>query len=474
MANQPNQKVVTKKHLARLEKERIQRRYLLIGTAIVAVLVVGILLYGILDQTVLKSIRPVARVGSDSISTAQFQKEVKFQRYRLLEQLKGMTSDPTAIQFFGSYIQQISSQLNSPTTLGQQVLDLLIEDNLIAKEAKKRGITVSEAEVDTAFHEAFGFYPNGTSTPTITPTEFSTETLSPLQQTLLPPTSTPNPTSTPAATEAAAEAATGTPTEQTTPTSAATSAPAVTETPAVTGTPAATATITPTPTPYTLEGFNKELDKYTGNLKSIGYTQDDLRALIRKQVLRNKVYEAIIKDAPKTAAQIWARHILVATEDEAKKVEERLAKGEKFDDLAKELTTDTSSKEQGGDLGWFTKGKMVAAFEDVAFKLKVGETSQPVKTDFGYHVIQVLGHEENRPLSSTQLQEAQQKVYQDWLDGAKKAANVQTLDTMAKVVPTEPAIPADLENLISQMNQSQSQQFQIPTVDPALQQTPAP
>ncbi len=64
MAKEPNQKVITKKHLARLEKERIQQRYLMIGAIVVIVLVVAIVVYGILDQTVIKAQRPVAKVGS--------------------------------------------------------------------------------------------------------------------------------------------------------------------------------------------------------------------------------------------------------------------------------------------------------------------------------------------------------------------------------------------------------------------------
>ena len=69
MAKQPNQKIVTKKHLARLEKERLQQRYLLIGTIVVILAVIGIVVYGVLDQTVIKNMRPVARVGNLTITT---------------------------------------------------------------------------------------------------------------------------------------------------------------------------------------------------------------------------------------------------------------------------------------------------------------------------------------------------------------------------------------------------------------------
>lgn len=466
MANEPTQKSMTKKHMARLEKERMQRRYLIIGTIVVAILVVGVLVYGILDQTVIKNNRPVAKVGNDVITTAQFQKEVRFQRYQLIQQLQQFAANPMYLQFLGSYVDQIKNQLNNPTSLGQQVLDQMVEENLVAKEAKARGIAMSNTDIDQAFQEAFGFYANGTLTPTLTPTEWLTETLSPLQQTLLPPTSTPNLTLTPQTT-GAAETATATAEVTSTPTQT------VEPTAGATSTPTTVPTITPTPTPYTLEGFQKAAATYAANVKDIGYSQSDLRALIGRQALRQKVYDAITKDVPATAEQVWARHILVATEDEAKKVEERLKNGEKFDDLAKELSTDTSNKDKGGDLGWFTKGKMVEAFETEAFKLKAGETSQPVKTSFGYHVIQVLGHED-RPLDATQYEEAKQKAYQDWLTKAKKDANVQTMDIMAQVVPTDPTIPADLQSVLDQYSsQQQQQQNLLPTVS-AVTSTPAP
>ena len=83
---------------------------------------------------------------------------------------------------------------------------------------------------------------------------------------------------------------------------------------------------------------------------------------------------------------IHARHILVSQEHEAKDLERKLAEGATFEDLAKKFSTCPSGK-QGGDLGTFRKGQMVAPFEEAAFALGVGETSGPVRTQFGYHLI---------------------------------------------------------------------------------------
>ncbi|HDZ62830.1 MAG TPA: peptidylprolyl isomerase [Nitrospirae bacterium] len=92
--------------------------------------------------------------------------------------------------------------------------------------------------------------------------------------------------------------------------------------------------------------------------------------------------------------QVKAKHILVDTEKEAKEIQEKLQKGGDFAELAKAHSKDKGSAVNGGDLGFFTKGRMVPKFEHVAFNLKPGELSDPVKTQFGYHLIQVTEKKE--------------------------------------------------------------------------------
>lgn len=87
--------------------------------------------------------------------------------------------------------------------------------------------------------------------------------------------------------------------------------------------------------------------------------------------------------------RVHCAHILVKTESEAKAVLERLKKGEKFSAIAQQVSL-CPSKKRGGDLGTFTRGKMVKEFENAAFALKKGEISGIVKTQFGYHIIKRL------------------------------------------------------------------------------------
>jgi foldase protein PrsA len=94
--------------------------------------------------------------------------------------------------------------------------------------------------------------------------------------------------------------------------------------------------------------------------------------------------------------QVHAMHILVADLATAQEVQRKLTEGADFAALAAEYSTDTGSKAAGGDLGWFERGQMVTEFEDAAFSLKPGETSEPVKTQYGYHIIRVLERKDAR------------------------------------------------------------------------------
>ncbi len=113
------------------------------------------------------------------------------------------------------------------------------------------------------------------------------------------------------------------------------------------------------------------------------------------RIAKDSVTDAAIKatydeaaKAQKPEEEVHALHILVPTEKEALDVEKRLKAGEDFGKLADQLSKDPGSK--GGDLGWFTKDRMVPEFAEVAFALQPGQVSQPVKTQFGWHVIKVL------------------------------------------------------------------------------------
>lgn len=125
------------------------------------------------------------------------------------------------------------------------------------------------------------------------------------------------------------------------------------------------------------------------------------------------------KEAFNQEEQVKARHILVETEDVAKEVKKKLAVGEDFTKLAKEYSTDEGSKELGGDLGYFNRGDMVAEFDKMAFSLKVGEISEPVKSQFGYHIIKV---EDKKEAKEAKLEDHKEDIEKALLNEKLPAA----------------------------------------------------
>jgi len=157
------------------------------------------------------------------------------------------------------------------------------------------------------------------------------------------------------------------------------------------------------------EEFQKLVEQYGGQeqfeqiFESYGYNQNDIKEDIKMNLQLKKLLEPKITIAEEemkeyfetnkatydTKEQVKVSHILVETEAKAQEVRNKLLAGADFAELAKKYSTDTSNNENGGELGFFSKGDMTAEFENVAFALKVGEVSEPVKTEYAYHIIKV-------------------------------------------------------------------------------------
>ena len=173
--------------------------------------------------------------------------------------------------------------------------------------------------------------------------------------------------------------------------------------------------------------------------------QDAGKASLSEDAER-KVYEEAVKQV-KNEEEVHARHILVPTEDEAKAILAQLKGGADFAALAKEKSKDPGAAE-GGDLGYFTKEQMVPEFAEVAFKLGKGQLSDPVKTQFGWHIIKV---EDKRVRPTPTFEQVKPQIENyvahraqaELVDNLRKSATVERLDKPAAPdASLNPAAPA--------------------------------
>jgi len=145
-------------------------------------------------------------------------------------------------------------------------------------------------------------------------------------------------------------------------------------------------------------------DAAEGQKLAAGADYNDRMQYWRRRSLRDLYFDKTVKDSvsdaeakkfydtqvgAKPEEEVRARHILVDSKEQARELFEKVAYGTDFAELAKQHSKDPGSKDQGGDLGYFSKGQMVPQFEEAAFKLQKGEVSQPFQTQFGWHIIKV-------------------------------------------------------------------------------------
>lgn len=162
-----------------------------------------------------------------------------------------------------------------------------------------------------------------------------------------------------------------------------------------------------------------------------------------------KAYYEKHPEEMKQGEEVHAAHILVKDQKEAEAALKKLKKGANFSTLASEISVDPGSKSRGGDLGFFPKGRMVPAFEEVAFRLKPGELSDLVQTQFGYHIIKVLEKrggeqlslEAAQPQIQQKLMQEKQKTMFDTLVADLKSKAKITLHEELLLSPSQPPVP---------------------------------
>lgn len=359
------------------EQLRKRKKGLLIGTAVAGVLVIAAIIVGLLLPDLFANRGPVlVTVANEKIYVADYQERVRYYRWQFLQQFAQISQ---ILEMFGDYDGQQQAQLNQITMLlgdhayfGDLVLNSMIDEVILVKNAEDMGITVTDEEVMTAIQEAFGYRP-----------------------------------------DADAEIEDGLNADPET-----------------------------QPTPYTKEQFDEDYAEYIDRLSVAGVSEEEFLEVQWISLLFNALYEEVTKDyVAGTVEQVQARHILVEDLETAQTILDQLnAEESTFEELAAEYSLDTYSAQNGGELGWFARGMMIPTFEEAAFSLEIGEVSEPIETDYGYHIIQVTGRED-QPISAEEAAAEQQAQFSEWLNtqnAVMESSIVIDEELLAESIPTQP------------------------------------
>ena len=373
-------KVFSKKQISRKQREEQQKRILYIIAGVTAIAVLLVIGFGFYQEFIVKPSSPVASVNAKPISTRDYQLMVQYRRFDLANQVAVLQAqlsqmDPTVEeqQFLVQYLQQQIQQLQAL----EISLPAQVLDDMIDEELVRQEAAVRNI--------------------TVTAEELQEEIERQFGYERNPPTPTPTP---------------------------------------ITATVAVTVTPTPTVPPMTQEDFQNNYGEYLLALRrNAGFSEASFRRLFESSIYGRKLQEALAEEVPTTAEQVHALHILVETEEEAKAVLERLAAGEDFAALANELSMDTGTED--GDLGWFPRGRMVPEFEEAAFALQPGDTSEIVETSYGYHIIHLLERDPDYPLDEVALEQRKASVLEDWLEEQRQSDAVERYWSSDKVPPTK-------------------------------------
>ena len=480
MKNQP------KKRVSRRQQDD-QNTRILYGVLGAAAIIIALVLVGqAVNQYYLTPRKVLATVNGSEITREDYWKyrsNVLVNQISQYQQYASFFQGEQQQQYL-AMAQQASAQLDDvwgskdtdPTTLESMVDDQLYLDGL-----DSLGLSISDADVQDFIDQRFAnpeaplFTP--TSTPTLIPerAEWATETAISAAATATAeaqgsvtagsPEAVASPDSgvgTPfipvavddASPAASPEAAAGTPVDTdaaSSPESVSGNATAVAgspeaATPGPDGTPEA-ASPAPTQTPNQDEvrqTATANFDTYSEQVFDLTHMNHDdyVRLVAEPALARELVTNHFAQQVGQSAEQVHARHILVGTEELAAKLYADLkADPDLFAQLAEENSIDTTTAPNGGDLGWFTRGAMVEPFDQVAFEIAPEAISEPVQTQFGWHIIQVLEHQDNRALTDDQIQQTIQAETDGWVAGQREEASISSVVKPTPTPSTQQFVP---------------------------------
>ncbi len=364
---------LTRKQISRRQREERQRRLILLGAGAVLLLVLGILGFGYYEMKFLKPASPVAVVNGVPLRTDEYQKMVIFQRFTLDQYRRNL--------------ERQLSQLDASDEMATGIVSLF-QQELARLELQRAQIPSQALEMmieDELIRQ--GAQERGM---TVTEEEI----------------------------DGAIEESYG-------------------YRGPVTPTITATEPITPTPTlpPVTKEQFEQVYQQDLAALAKVGISEGFYRDMVRRGLLRSKMWEVIGRDVPTGEEQVRVRRIVLETEEEAEAVRERLEAGEDFATLAQELSIDEATKENGGDVGWMAFDERDIPFSAMAFRLEVGEISPVIETARGYQILKLEEKDEDRELDPATLERRKNAAFSRWLNDLEAAATIERSWSEEKVPP---------------------------------------
>lgn len=355
-ASQAAGRQLNRKHAVRRAKAARTRATLLAATAIVLILSLGIIGFGFYRERVLVPGTPVATVKGEIIRASEYHKRLRLQRLAtatFLQDLQRQASQATDEQSRAFYQTLMASSEQQLSALPYTTLEELIEERLVAPEAARRGIQLSEEEIDRAVRARLGFA--DPDTPEDAP-------------------------------EGGGEGPAGEDDAR----------------------------------------FEEVYTEYLATLRrQAGMSQRDFRAMVRADLLQERLEEALRAEIPERAQHFYVKHIQVSTAQDALQALGRISGGEAFEDVARQVSTDPATRDRGGDLGWTPVGIMGEAFDAQALQLDPGEISQPVAGRGGFHILKGVARPEELQVDGQDREALAAQAYRNWLDRARAEASIQ-------------------------------------------------
>jgi parvulin-like peptidyl-prolyl isomerase len=426
---------LTRKQRRHLRRDQEQTRWVVAIAAVIILLVLGVIGYGYVNTYFLRVKQPAAVVYGKTITIGQVQEEVRFERVQLVASYNRLVAsattlmDPAEAAALQSQADVIANSLSDKVALADSSLQFLIDAELARHEAEMRGITVTDEEVQAAVDEVLGYIPAATLTAMPSPSK--TLTFTPTStHTLTPTVTVGGPTLTPSSTM------TLTPTLTQTPTLGGT----VTATLTTTLTP--TTTTVPTATPFTEQAYQKYYTLYVADIeRQTGISEAEYRERVRSELYIQKVRNAIMSEVARTEEQVHLAQLVVGDYQEAVDTLARLLRGETWNALVAEVSTDAASKDKGGDIGWVPLQDPPTDLEKAAYALKAGEVSQVLQIGANTWVILKVLERGPRPMAAEKYAAAQQEAYQTWLSAVRSDSEVVDKKGMPEeLVPSQPDI----------------------------------